>query len=276
MTNERRLLYVHKLLHEEIKHRQEDLKTMQKEQVAKLNRLLASLSIEDAFADFCKNQTSDFLAPEPNTCPTSEEIQALKALNISALGFPCIRFADNGKSAMGMWLAETKDGPRAIAAEFLPWGEDWKLWKLILNPTTDNLPAQPYERRYPDPKPKPQEAPPMGGPGGPGGPPPGGPGGPGGPAPGGPGGPGAPGGPGSPGPGGPGGGEDAPPFDPDARSDVFDLEGDYARLTADITMLTTMAFPDYRGGCDQANALMERCRKVASPAYIAQRVRREL
>lgn len=260
MTNERRLLYVHKLLHEEIKHRQEDLKTMQKEQVVKMNRLLAALSIEDAFADFCKNQTAGFLATEPNTCPTAEEIRTLADMQITALAFPCIRFADNGKSAMGMWLAETKDGTKAVAAEFLPWGGEWKLWKLILNPTTDNLPMKPYERKYPDPKPEPRPAPAVGGPGTP---PPGGPGGPGGPAPGGP----APGGP---------GGEDAPPFDPDARSDVFDMEGDYQRLNSDITMLTTMAFPDYRRGCDEANALMEQCRKVASPAYIAQRVRRTL
>ena len=267
MTNERRLLYVHKLLHEQIKHRQDDLKDLQKEQVKQMEQLLAGLSIEDAFADFCKNQTPAFLACEPNTCPTQEEIQALKDLNITALSFPCIRFADNGKSAMGMWLAETAGGPKAIAAEFLPWGAEWKLWKLILEPSTDNLPLKPYERKYPDPKPKPQEAPPMGGPGGPGGPGPA----PGGPAPGGP----APGGPGPGGPGGPGG-EDAPPFDPDARSDVFDMEGDYKRLTSDITMLTTLAFPDFRGGCDQANVLMEQCRKVASPAYIAQRVRREL
>lgn len=69
MTNERRLLYVHKLLHEEIKHRQEDLKTIQKEQVAKMEQLLASLAIEDGFARFCKKQNPDFLACEPTAAP---------------------------------------------------------------------------------------------------------------------------------------------------------------------------------------------------------------
>lgn len=279
MTNERQLLYIHKLLHEEAKHRQEELKTMQKEQVVKMKQLLAALKIEDDFADFCKNQTPAFLATTPNTAPTPEEIDALKSMEITSLSFPCIRFADNGKSAMGMWLCESASGTRAIAAEFLPWGEEWKLWKLILAPTTDNLPALPYERKYPDPKEKPAEArPPFGAPpmGGPGGPPPGGaPGpmseGPGAPLPGGPGGPGAPGG-----PGGPGGGEDAPPFDPDARSDVFDLEGDYARLTADMNMLTRGAFPDYRKACDEASNLMDACRRVVTPKYVASRVRKEL
>lgn len=95
---------------------------------------------------------------------------------------------------------------------------------------------------------------------GPGGPPPGGPGmpeGPGGPPPGGPGGP---------------GGEDAPPFDPDARADVLDLVGDYDRLKKDMVMLTTMALPDYQRSFDRAEALMEACRKVVSPAYIAERI----
>ena len=267
MTEERRLLYIHKVLHEDAKHRQEDMKTLQK---------------EHDFAAFCKTQDSGFLACPPNTCPAKEECEALAAMEVSALSFPCVRFADNGKSAMGMWLAETKDGTKAIAAEFLPWGDEWKLWKLILDPTTDNLPAQPYERKYPDPKEKPAEMPAFGGPGGPppgGGAPGGGPGGPGpeGGAPGGgPGGPGSEGGGPGGGPGGPGGGEDSPPFDPDARSDVFDMDGDYARLNKDIVMLSTMALPDYTKASAEADALMEKCRKVVSPAYSAERVKREL
>ena len=167
MTNERQLLYIHKLLHEEIKHRQDDLKDLQKEQVKAMKKLLGAMAIEDNFADFCKTQNPGFLAEAPNTCPTPEEIGALKAMGITALMFPCIRFADNGKSAMGMWLAQTPAGQKAVAAEFCLWGEEWKLWKLILEPTTDNLPYEPYERCYPDPKEKPVEKPAFGGPGGP-------------------------------------------------------------------------------------------------------------
>lgn len=292
MTDERFLLYIHKMLHEDAKHRQEDLKNLQKEQVTSMKQLLDALAIEDGFADFCKNQTASFLAVEPNTCPTAEEIAALKALGITALGFPCIRFADNGKTAKGMWLAETPNGPKALAGVFLPWGDEWKLWKLVLEPSTDDLPAQGYERLYPDPKPMPAPAAPAGGfPGGPGGP--GGPaGGPpaGGPAPGGPapgsapdgapagGAPdGAPAGGPPPmgGPGGPGG-EDAAPFDPDARSDVFNMEVDYARLSGDINMLKNMALPAYIKDVEEADALMVKCRRVVTPPYVASRARREL
>ena len=277
MTEERNLLYLHKMLHEQAKHKQGDLKDLQTEQVKNMQKLLCLLAIEDGFAGFVKSQNRDFLAEAPNTCPEEAEIEALKAAGITALCFPCIRIADNGKSAKGMWLAETADGLKPIAAEFLRWGAEWKLWKLILEPTTDNLPYEPYERCYPDPKEKPVEKPAFGGPGGPppmggpGGPPPmGGPGGPGGPPPGGPGGP-PPGG-----PGGPGGGEDQPPFDPDARSDVLSIEGDYARLSSDIHMLTNMALPDYRKGCEAAEQLLEQCRRVVMPEYAAQRVRRVL
>lgn len=77
------------------------------------------------------------------------------------------------------------------------------------------------------------------------------------------------------GPGGPGG-EDAAPFDPDARSDVFDMEVDYARLTKDINMLKNMALPDYVKAVEEANGLMAQCRRVVSPAYVASRARREL
>ena len=132
------------------------------------------------------------------------EIEDLKAMGITALAFPCIRIAQNGKSAKGMWMADTAEGQKPIAAEFLNWGDEWKLWKLILDPTTENLPAEPYDRCYPDPIQKPQERPAFGGPGGP--PPMGGPGGP------------APEGPGGPPPmDGPGG----PPMDgPDRKSVV--------------------------------------------------------
>ena len=79
-------------------------------------------------------------------------------------------------------------------------------------------------------------------------------------------------------PGGPGGGEDSPPFDPDARSDVFDIEADYARMEKDIVMLTTLALPGYTASSAEADALMEKCRRVVSPAYayIAERVKRVL
>ena len=198
MTEERNLLYLHKMLHEQAKHKQGDLKDLQTEQVKNMQKLLCLLAIEDGFAGFVRSQNRAFLAEAPNTCPEEAEIEALKAAGITALCFPCIRIADNGKSAKGMWLAETADGLKPIAAEFLRWGAEWKLWKLILEPTTDNLPYEPYERCYPDPKEKPVEKPAFGGPGGP--PPMGGPGGPGGPPPGGPGGP-PPGGPGGPPPG---------------------------------------------------------------------------
>ena len=248
MTEERNLLYLHKMLHEQAKHKQGDLKDLQTEQVKNMQKLLCLLAIEDGFAGFVRSQNRAFLAEAPNTCPEEAEIEALKAAGITALCFPCIRIADNGKSAKGMWLAETADGLKPIAAEFLRWGAEWKLWKLILEPTTDNLPYEPYERCYPDPKEKPVEKPAFGGPGGP---PPGG-------------------------PGGPGGGEDQPPFDPDARSDVLSIEGDYARLSSDIHMLTNMALPDYRKGCEAAEQLLEQCRRVVTPEYAAQRVRRVL
>jgi hypothetical protein len=54
------------------------------------------------------------------------------------------------------------------------------------------------------------------------------------------------------------------------------MEGDYKRLSDDIVMLTTMAFPDYEKGSREADALLTQCRRVAAPGYIAQRVRREL
>ena len=169
MTDERRLLYIHKLLHEEAKHRQEDLKTLQKGQVKAMEQLPAALQIEAGFAAFCKKPAPAFLAPQPNTCPTQQEIDALVDLGITALGFPCLRFADNGKTAKIMHLADTRLGKKAIAAVFLAWGKDWKLWKLSLSPTTDDLPAEPYERLYPEPKEMPPP-PAIGGRGGPGGP----------------------------------------------------------------------------------------------------------
>ena len=266
MTDERRLVYIHKLLHEQAKHKQGDLKDLQTGQVKRMKELLGLLEIEDGFAGFVKDQNPQFLAAEPNTSPSAEEIHALQAMGITALSFPCIRIAENGKSARGMWLAETGAGAKPVAAEFLNWGDAWKLWKLILAPTTDNLPADPYERCYPDPKEKPAEKPAFGGPGGP--PPMGGPGGPpmGGPPPvDGPGGPGGPPMDGPP-PGGPGG-EDQPPFDPDARSDVFDMEENYARLNNDIGMLSNLALPDYKRQCAEADGLMEQCRRVATPEY---------
>jgi hypothetical protein len=54
------------------------------------------------------------------------------------------------------------------------------------------------------------------------------------------------------------------------------MEGDYKRLSDDIVMLTTMAFPDDEKGSREADALMEQCRRVAAPSYVAQRIRREL
>ena len=47
-------------------------------------------------------------------------------------------------------------------------------------------------------------------------------------------------------------------------------------MTKDIVMLTTLAFPDYQKSCDEASALMERCRKVVSPAYILDRMHHTL
>ncbi len=41
-------------------------------------------------------------------------------------------------------------------------------------------------------------------------------------------------------------------------------------------MLTTKAFPDYQHTCDEAEALMEQCRKVVSPDYVLQRMHRSL
>ena len=137
MTEERNLLYLHKMLHEQAKHKQGDLKDLQTEQVKNMQKLLCLLAIEDGFAGFVRSQNRAFLAEAPNTCPEEAEIEALKAAGITALCFPCIRIADNGKSAKGMWLAETADGLKPIAAEFLRWGAEWKLWKLILEPTTD-------------------------------------------------------------------------------------------------------------------------------------------
>ena len=262
MTKERRILYLHKLLHEQAKHKQGDLKDIQTEQVKRMKNLLGLLSIEDGFADFVKNQTPGFLAEAPNSCPGQAELDALQTLAIKALSFPCIRIAMNGKSAKGMWLAETGKGIQPIAAEFLNWGGAWKLWKLILEPTTENLPDAPYERCYPDPKEKPEEKPAFGGPGGP--------------PPAGPGGPGPDGAPPMDGPGGPGSGEDQPPFDPDARADVLDVEADYARLNKDMDMLTRLALPDFANGCEEAGVLLAQCRRVVSPEYVAQRVRREL
>lgn len=263
MTDERRLVYIHKLLHEKAKHKQGDLKELQTEQVKCMKELLGLLEIEDSFAAFVKDQNPEFLAAEPNTSPSAEEIDALQAMGITVLSFPCIRIAENGKSARGMWLAETKDGAKPIAAEFLNWDGVWKLWKLILAPTTDNLPADPYERCYPDPKEEPTEKHAFGGPGGSSmdGPPPmDGPGGPpmGGPPPGGP------------------GGKDQPPFDPDARPDVFDIEENYTRLNKDIGMLSNLALPDYKRQSTEADRLMERCRKIVSPEYATQVVHRSL
>ena len=44
MTEERRLLYIHKLLHEQAKHKQGDLKDLQSEQVEKMQKLLSLLN----------------------------------------------------------------------------------------------------------------------------------------------------------------------------------------------------------------------------------------
>ena len=131
MTEERQLLYIHKLLHEAAKHKQGDLKDLQSAQVDQMNELLGLLSIEDGFAQFCKTADPTFLAEQPNSAPSLEDVGALKALGITALRFPCIRIAENGKSAKGMWLAVTAEGEAPIAAEFLNWGGTWKLWKLV-------------------------------------------------------------------------------------------------------------------------------------------------
>ena len=78
------------------------------------------------------------------------------------------------------------------------------------------------------------------------------------------------------GPGGPGGGDDQPPFDPDARADVLSIEEDYARLNKDMDMLCNLAMPDYKNGCAEAEALLEQCRRVVTPEYVAQRLCREI
>jgi hypothetical protein len=41
-------------------------------------------------------------------------------------------------------------------------------------------------------------------------------------------------------------------------------------------MLTTMAFPDYEKGSREADVLLEQCRRVAAPGYIAGRIKREI
>ncbi len=261
MTNERHLLYLHKVLHEDSKHAIDEHKDVQKVQTAAMKQLLAAMEIERNFIELLRGNTADFLAPEPNTCPEPTQIEELRGWGVMALTFPCVRFADNGKSAKGSWLAETPDGIRPLAAEFLPWDGSWKLWHLDLTPTADSIPRLPYERLYPDPIPQPQK-PPMGGPGGPA------PGGPGGPMPGGP-------GPDGPAHGGPAG-DDQPPFDPDARADVLDLTEDYTRLKRDMVMLTTMALPDYQKQFDEAEALMAQCRTAVDPQYIASRMRTAL
>ena len=76
--------------------------------------------------------------------------------------------------------------------------------------------------------------------------------------------------------GGPGGGEDQPPFDPDARDDVFDIQSNYDRLTSDIVMLTTRAFPDYERATAEADAMMEKCRRAVSQEYVLGRMERKL
>jgi hypothetical protein len=57
---------------------------------------------------------------------------------------------------------------------------------------------------------------------------------------------------------------------------VFDLEGDYKRLSDDIVMLTTRAFPDYQQGSQAADAQLAQCRRVVTPGYLSQRLRRDL
>mgnify|MGYP007070062802 CR=1 FL=1 len=54
------------------------------------------------------------------------------------------------------------------------------------------------------------------------------------------------------------------------------MEADYARLYKDMDMLCNLALPDYRNGCQEAEALLEQVRRIASPDYVAQRVRRAL
>ena len=89
MTEERQLLYIHKLLHEAAKHKQGDLKDLQSAQVDQMNELLGLLSIEDGFAQFCKTADPAFLAEQPNSAPSLEDVGALKAMGITALRFPC-------------------------------------------------------------------------------------------------------------------------------------------------------------------------------------------
>ena len=54
------------------------------------------------------------------------------------------------------------------------------------------------------------------------------------------------------------------------------MEADYARLHKDMDMLCNLALPDYRKGCQEAQALLEQVRRIVTPDYVAQRVRREL
>ena len=118
MTDERRLVYIHKLLHEQAKHKQGDLKDLQTGQVKRMKELLGLLEIEDGFAGFVKDQNPQFLAAEPNTSPSAEEIHALQAMGITALSFPCIRIAENGKSARGMSELEKVSRASMVVNEF--------------------------------------------------------------------------------------------------------------------------------------------------------------
>ena len=76
MTTERNLLYLHKVLHEDSKHAIDDHKDLQKTQIKAMKQLLASMKIEEDFAELLRSLPGgeQFLAPKPNTCPGSEEL----------------------------------------------------------------------------------------------------------------------------------------------------------------------------------------------------------
>ncbi len=254
MTLERRLVNVHKVMHEDMKHCKDDHADLQKEQMRWMDTILDDAAVCRTMAAFFRGEP--VLAQRPDGADEETVAQALD-MGVKALSFPYVQIAGDHLTAKAMWMAETAGGQKPFWAQFIKVHGQWSVWKLKLDPVFSDLP-EPYDAEpgvEPELEPEPMR-------GGPGEPPPG------------PGGPGEP----PPGPGGPGAGPapGGPPFDPDARDDIFQMDAHIARLTSDVEMITKLALPDFEREFNAANEKMDLCRAVMTPQKVLERMRTTL